>query len=121
MRQIKFRGKRFDNGEWVYGHYALDHQSDPTIIEFPPRSAFFRHKVIPETVGQFTGLLDKNGKEIYEGQEIDYYYKTQAIRGNVQWGKTSWCICFKTPSEHERLNRINPNAEIEVVENIHDK
>lgn len=75
--EILFRGKRVDNGEWVQGHYALDHQSDSTIIELPPRKAIFRHKVIPETVGQRIGfaytewffigdVLEDAGGKLYE-------------------------------------------------------
>ena len=84
MREILFRGKDASNGKWVEGYLAsatwyLDDSSRvvifPTDVTLYPHSEFSEYyEVDPETVGQFTGLLDKNGKKIFEGDVIKTKY-----------------------------------------------
>jgi hypothetical protein len=118
MREILFRGKRVSDGEWVYGNYGFN---DTVTAE---NHYIFQNKaweffVDPATVGQYTGLTDKNGKRIFEGDIL------QNEEGCLFGASYRFCVEFypgRFYGESGGLLTITPGEMYlcEVIGNVHD-
>lgn len=120
MREIRFRGKRRDNKEWIYGSYVRcgEWMKKDFIMPDEDTRILYCYVVDPSTIGQFTGLLDKNGKEIYEGDIVQDRWGIHAVvfdgyRFNL---KDFYVSCYDSPEDgfSECVDQI------EVIGNIHD-
>lgn len=116
MREIIFRGKRLDNGEWVYGDYFKNHHGWTGIMEQTREARC--HDVDPATVGQYTGLTDRNGKKIFEGDIIQTpKYGVDNGSGQNYSGKDKFVVEYAdgTYTLENRLRRFCLRPDIDAV------
>ena len=127
MREIFFRGKRTDTSEWVYGdllNVGVDY--DYAIRTYGGREHGQVNAVNEKTVGQYTGLTDKNGKKVFEGDIVkvydnfDYVGKTLYV-GKVQWDDTFLNLELKTSEKIVwQLKNLPSVLYYEVIGNVFD-
>lgn len=122
MREILFRGKRVDNNECITGYlYRISEKLNPFIMQIDSNAE--SHEVIPETVEQYSGLTDKNGKKIFEGDIVLYNGEKHIVvfetRGETGYFGIkidhieSWGFCLSVPAKlMEVIGNINDNPEL---------
>ena len=133
MREILFRGKRVDNGEWVEGYYIkspeFDGEGVSVITVDKPRMPYY---VNNETVGQYTGLCDKKGKKIFEGDIFRPFDNEIIVVAWIDYYSTLGFLCRIEHTETKRGKEITEShdgwamlcdyelSELEIIGNIHD-
>ena len=116
MREIKFRGKREDNGEWIVGDYTR--YSDEKSIIMVDLLEEEDYWVSSETVGQYTGLKDKNDVEIYEGDVV--FIKGEDNKGTIVWDSEELEYGLDMEDVQIKLGCFY-GRDLEVIGTIHDK
>lgn len=116
MREIKFRAQAIASNKWLYGDLR-HHKEDVCIFEQGGNKG---EQVKPETIGQFTGLRDINGKDIYEGDILDVSYADEESRLEVCFVRGVFAFLWDGDIDDEFPCNAPTHEWAKVIGNIHD-
>jgi len=123
MREILFRGKRIADGKWMYGLPSYDEYGNIEEIQVWDGEDISFCLVDPETICQYTGLTDKNGKKIWEGDILSGYldddFPEAETRVLVLWQENGWCAKQLECNGYEKLD-VWYSEYFEVIGNVVD-
>ena len=124
MREILFRGKRTDNGEWEYGDLWCNPYGKRVVCIVSPindQGTTGGNEVDPETVSQFTGLYDKNGRKIFEGDIVNFYNGDGEFSPyEVRWQDSGFSVLMNGNSDLFDALDDYFSRHCEVIGNIYD-
>lgn len=127
MREILFKAKRKDGGKWIEGYYQKRYdllgKEEHLIFHADSYKMWEYAEIVPETLCQFTGLCDKNGKKIWENDilmaHLDEFYPEDVTYETVEWGVAGWITHEAGSIDRQYLDEFG-TEHFEVVGNIFD-